>query len=186
MQPELALKFGPLPSQVGPDHIAALCARAAVAPPGPFVEVGVFQGGTAWHLAKIAQEQGRDIWLYDTFAGIPYSGPNDSHKIGDFAACSYDDVRAAIPYARVVQGIYPQSAWGLLYGPVKPIAFVHLDCDQERAYREALAFLIPRMAKGGVMWFDDAPCLPGAMKAVADVFAAERIRETAGKWWVEL
>ena len=41
-----------------------------------------------------------------------------------------------------------------------------------------------RMVKGGVMWFDDAPCLEGARRAVLEVFPDPCERE--GKWWVRL
>jgi predicted O-methyltransferase YrrM len=174
----------PPPSQLSTETLSALVEKAASTPPGPFVEVGVFQGGSAWYLAKLAQEQGREIWLYDTFSGIPYSGPHDSHKIGDFSQCSYDEVREAIPYAKVVQGIYPASAYGARWGPTAPISFVHMDCDQEKAYKDSIDYLIPKMAKGGVMWFDDAPCLPGATKVCREYFG-DRLHTTLEKWWVE-
>jgi Macrocin-O-methyltransferase (TylF) len=175
-------------SQVSSTVIAALVDMARKSVPGPFVEVGVFQGGTAWHLAAVAREQRRDIWLYDTFTGIPYSGPNDSHKVGDFSSTSLAEVEANIPYARCVPGVFPQSAEGD-YGrdfPRHPVAFAHLDCDQERAYIESIGYLLPRMAEGGVMWFDDAPCLPGAKYAVLGIFRQQDIHETEGKWWVQI
>lgn len=173
---------GALPSQVNQTVIAAMIERARDGPPGPFVEVGVFQGGTAWHLYQLAQVQDRELWLYDTFAGTPWSGPHDSHKIGDFAECSFDAICLAMPRAHVIQGIFPQSA--AIDFPREPIAFVHLDCDQEKSYRDALGFLLPRMAKGSVMWFDDAPCLDGARRAVLEAFREPN--ETEGKWWVRL
>jgi macrocin-O-methyltransferase TylF-like protien len=173
-----------LPTQVAQDVIQAMLECASKTPFGPFVEVGVFQGGTAWHLARLAQHLDREVWLYDTFVGTPYSGPHDSHKVGDFSECSADAIRAAIPYAHIVGGIFPGSAAHWLARPAHPIAFVHLDCDQERSYRESIAFLKPLMAVGGVMWFDDAPCLPGARLAVLEVFPHPN--EDHGKWWVRL
>lgn len=176
----------PPPSQVGPDTIKAMLAVARQAPPGPFVEVGVYKGGTAWHLGELALEQDRELWLYDTFAGIPFAGPRDSHKVGDFGDADYAAVQRAIPHARLVMGIFPESAYGPRYFPKRLVAFAHLDCDQERSYREALGFLIPRMAPGGFLWFDDAPCLSGAERAVLERFPRERITLTEGKWWIQL
>ncbi len=167
------------PSQVNPTVIAAMMACARGTPFGAIVEVGVFQGGTAWHLGQLAAETGRGLCLYDTFEGIPYSGPHDSHKVGDFSACSKEAIEDLIPWARVVKGVFPASAAA---DPPRHISFVHLDCDQEQSYREAIAYLLPRMKPGGVMWFDDAPCLPGAARAVLDVFPHPN--ETEGKWWV--
>lgn len=191
MSRELPSPEAPL-SLLGPETLNALVALARQAPPGPFVEVGVYKGGSAWHLGQLALEQGRELWLYDTFAGIPYFGPRDSHKVGDFADTDYAAVQRAIPHAHVVMGIFPESArgsqpHGARYFPGAPVAFCHLDCDQERAYRDALEFLIPRMAKGGFMWFDDAPCLPGALYAVNARFPPERLQldKGNGKYYVQ-
>lgn len=176
---------GPL-SLVGPQCIEALLNSARSTPPGAFLEVGVYKGGTAWHLAHLAEEQGRELWLYDTFTGIPYRGPYDSHAPGDFNDTSMEAVQRLIPSARIIQGIFPQSAQGgRKYFPEVKVAFVHLDCDQNRAYRESIVQLSPHMARGGIMWFDDAPCLAGARMAVEEAFPGNRIKETQGKWWVQ-
>ena len=135
-------------------------------PPGAFVEVGVYRGGTAWHLAQLAEQQKRTIFLYDTFTGIPYRTEGlDSHHVGDFGDTSYERVCADIPYATVVKGVFPQSARAMQY-----IAFVHLDVDQYQSYKDAIKHLRPLMAPGGVIWFDDVGCLPGATQAVEEEF----------------
>ena len=46
-------------SVVGEDVIADMLDLAASTPPGAFVEVGVYRGGTAWHLAQLAEQQKR-------------------------------------------------------------------------------------------------------------------------------
>ena len=190
MPPGEPPKPEPPPSQVGQDVIQAMLVVARQAPPGPFLEVGVYQGGTAWHLGELALEQGRELWLYDTFDGIPYAGPHDSHKVGDFRDTTYAQVALAIPHAHIIAGIFPASAQGPdsshRWFPRERLAFVHLDCDQERAYREAIAFLRPRMARGGYMWFDDAPCLPGATQAVLEAFSPAELSLTRGKYYVKI
>ena len=112
-------------SIVGPDALWQLCGLAEATPPGCFVEVGVYKGGSGYLLAEIAGRQGREIFLYDTFTGIPYQAEDDSHPVGDFGDTNVDQVRADVPTAHVVQGIFPASAVGM-----PPVAFVHLDCDQ--------------------------------------------------------
>lgn len=155
--------------------IAAMVKLARGTPPGALVEVGVYHGGTAWHLAKVAVDLQRPLFLYDTFTGIPYAlDGTDSHKIGDFSDTSAAEVKAAIPCAFVMPGIFPQSAVEM-----GPIAFVHLDCDQYRSYVEALAYFEHRMLPGGVIWCDDADCLPGAGLAVRE-FAARTGRSVVG------
>lgn len=140
-----------LPSAVPQNIIDSLVGLASTAPEGNFIEVGVYQGGTAWHLSKLAQEQNRKIYLYDTFEGIPFSGELDYHKVGDFSDTSFESVRDAIPYATVVKGIFPESAVEM-----ENISFVHLDCDQYQSVIDSIAYLKPKMVKGGIIWFDDA------------------------------
>lgn len=136
-------------------------AVAAACPAGCFVEFGVYKGGSAWHLAQIAQEQGRELHLYDTFEGIPYREEFDSHQVGDFADTSYEAVCAAVPYAQVHKGVFPDS---LVRMP--PIAFAHIDADQYQSIKAAVEVLGPLMVKGGAMIFDDVPVLAGATRAL--------------------
>lgn len=154
---------------VAPETIAAMLKRAEATPFGTFIEVGVYHGGTAWHLAKLAESQGRPLYLFDTFAGMPYAIEGlDSHPVGDFKDTSLEAVQAAIPYAICVKGIFPQ---GDELPPSPTIAFAHLDCDQYQSYRDALDYLDTRMIPGGLIWCDDVPCLAGAAKALNEYCA---------------
>jgi Macrocin-O-methyltransferase (TylF) len=173
-----------LPSQVGPETIADLIEFARATPAGAFLEVGVFQGGTAWHLAKLGAEQHRELYLFDTFTGIPYSSPIDSHKVGDFSDVNLPALRAALPGAHILAGIFPEVAW-LLGLDLPKIAFAHIDCDQYQAIRESALYLIPVMATGGIMWFDDSPCLGGAMLATRELFGDRLVLSRTGKHYVE-
>ena len=154
-------------SLVAPETAYAMCDLAGTCPPGALVEVGVYHGGTAWYLARLALEQHRDLYLYDTFEGIPYALEGvDSHKIGDFKDTTLREVKEAIPSAIIVKGIFPESAMEM-----GPVAFVHLDCDQYQSYRDAFAYFENRMVPGGVIWCDDVLCLPSADKALAEYVA---------------
>lgn len=170
-----------LPSLVNRENIAQMLAVAAGTPPGMFIEVGVYQGGTAWHLAKLAEEQKRKIMLFDTFAGIPFADPGmgDKHIVGDFSDASYEKVRDAIPYAAVVKGIFPdcvpKEPPG--YVIVPDVAFAHLDVDQYQSYIDCCTYLSQYMLPGGIMWFDDCDHLDGARRAVLEVFGP-RVRTT--------
>jgi hypothetical protein len=173
---------------LGPDTLQLLLTRATTAPLGAFLEVGVYRGGSAWHLAKLAQAQNRLCFLADTFRGIPYQGPRDSHKIGDFSETSLEAVRAAIPYpALYIPGVFPESMCEWFDATCTKFGFVHLDCDQEQSYRTALAWIWPRLVEGGIVWCDDADCIPGAGYAVEEFVrgtpSAGILR--AGKWQLE-
>lgn len=166
-------------SLLQPDTIASLLALAGQAPAGCFVEVGVYLGGSAWHLAALAREQNRTLYLFDTFAGLPYCDRDrgDDLPRGEFGDTSIEDVRRAIPDAVIVPGIFPDSA--LLQSlNMGPIACAHVDVDQYRSVYESAEYLAPRMAPGGVIVFDDFGCLTGATQAVLDFFAGKDIHTT--------
>lgn len=158
-------------SVVSDEHVEQLCDVARTCPSGCFVEVGVYQGGSAYYLSAVAQEQGRAIYLYDTFTGIPHKDELDSHNVGDFSDTDVDAVRAAIPYATIVQGVFPQTMVEM-----GPIAFVHLDVDQYRSYLDSLSALAPLMVAGGAMVFDDYGHLVGATNAVNEFFGRDRVQ----------
>ena len=74
----------PLPSLIGEDGLDRLERYARKAPEGCFVEVGVYQGGSAQRLYKVAFERECDLHLFDTFEGMPFQGEHDRHKAGEF------------------------------------------------------------------------------------------------------
>lgn len=157
-------------SLISEENLADMVAMAAGTPAGCFVEVGVFQGGSAVRLQAAALAQARELYLYDTFTGIPYAGELDSHQVGDFNQVDLEAIRAHLPHAKIVVGIFPASAV-----PMPGVAFAHLDCDQYQSVRESAEYLESRMVKGGVMWFDDSTCLAGAFQAVYELYG-ERLQ----------
>lgn len=154
---------------------------ARATPSGCIVEVGVYKGGTGWFLARLCMDQNRPLFLYDTFTGIPHEDPVDSHHIGDFADTSFETVRALIPRAITIAGVFPRSAVDM-----PPIAFVHLDCDQYRSVKESAEYLIPRMVRHGVIWLDDSPALAGANQAARELFGDRLQLSETGKHFVEI
>ncbi len=152
------------------DTLINMASVAEGCPEGCFVEVGVFEGGSAQALYQVAERQGRKIFLYDTFEGIPYQDPVDPHKVGDFEGGDPEYISLILPKAIVTKGIFPKSAL-----PMPPVAFVHLDVDQYRSYKEAMEYLEPLMVPGGVMWFDDYECTPGATLAVNERFGKDSL-----------
>ena len=161
----------------------AVCERARGTPAGCFVEVGVFKGGSAYHLIDVAKVQGREVWLYDTFAGMAYEDPVDTIHVGEIKADEAECRKALGDYPHIVKCVFPDT----LEMPPAPIAFAHIDCDQYRAIRESALYLIPRMAVAGIMLFDDAGLIhmPGATLAVEELFEG-RIKKTHhNKYYVQ-
>lgn len=155
-----------MPSLLGPAQLEILRAHASAAPRGALVEVGVYRGGSAAVLHDVAVSQGRRLFLYDTFRGIPHADPDkgDAHKVGDFAdGLTRDQARVVFPYAVVLDGVFPDD-----FAPPEDVAFAHLDCDQYRSVKDSLAALWPVMVPGGLILLDDY-CLAGCERAVREV-----------------
>lgn len=167
-------------SLIDPGIVAQLCAAAAATPPGIFVEFGVYQGGSARALANVAEAQGRALHLFDTFTGMPVSGPGDSHAVGDFKDTDEAAVRALIPSAVFHVGVFPAT----FPAELSPIAFAHIDADQYQCYLDAIDRFCPRMVPGGLMWFDDCGILPSADRAVIERFGSRVDRTGFSKWVV--
>lgn len=157
-------------SIVPADVIAALTVCAGAVPAGAFAEVGVYEGGTAWHLLQICRRQGRALHLFDTFTGLPVADAIDRHGVGEFAG-NEAAVRAALPDAVFHVGVFPDT----LPADTGPLAFVHVDCDQHRSVAACIDRLWPLLVPGGVMWFDDYGALEGARVAVDACFPAEKL-----------
>jgi len=167
VQHDSALLAAEPPASIVPAAaIEDMIALARETPPGCFVELGVFMGGTAWHLARLAIRQDREIHLFDTFAGIPEAGAEDiEHHPGEFAA-DESQVRRAIPAAVFHVGQFPET----MPRDLTDIAFVHVDCDQYASAIAAIEEFFPRMVPGGIMLFDDYGCTSGVTRAVNERF----------------
>lgn len=159
-------------------NILGTAALARMAPMGCIVEVGVFRGGSAWHLAEVARERGVALHLFDTFTGIPHEQPDDSNGIGDFADTSLEAVEAAIPDAVFHVGIFPDTLPIVL----RSIAFVHCDCDQYRSVRAVIDHLWPRLVAGGIICFDDTDTI-GGHRAIEETFQG-RLLFAHNRWHV--
>ena len=149
-----------------------LVETAHQAPEGAIVEIGVYQGGSAYELAKL----GRPLYLYDTFEGLPYAGPLDGNKKGKFSETSAEAVQKIIPQAHVIKGLFPDSLV-----PMPPVAFVHADADQYESTKAICEVMPPLMVDGGIIWFDDYGVLncQGCTKAVDEHFTdIIRLRST--------
>jgi len=168
-----------LPSLVGEHVIKEMIELASKCPEGCFVEVGVYKGGTAQHIEKLALEQKRQFYAYDTFTGIPYKSEIDQIPAGTFNDTSFEEVRKALPNTCVIQGIFPGSAVDM-----PPVAFAHLDCDQYQSIREACLYLEPHMVDGGIIWFDDYGCLRSADAAVNELYSGRIEGAHCGKSFV--
>lgn len=149
-------------------------------PKGCFVEVGVYQGGSSLILQKVCEQQCRQLFLYDTFEGLPFKDEKmgDLLNVGMFNDTSYEAVKKLIPYAVIIKGLFPDS---LIDMP--PISFVHADADQYKSTLDICITLPPLMLSGGIILFDDYGVLEckGCKKAVDDTFGSKVIVTKTGR-----
>lgn len=172
-----------LASIIAPYQLDAMMDLAEGTPPGAFVEVGVYHGGSAYRLYEVALRQQRELHLFDTFTGTPvFTEGLDKHKIDDEFADPYAEkaIRYLMPLAQLHVGIYPETH----PDDLGPIAFIHCDCDQYLSYMAVISRLWPLVVADGAMLFDDYPYLGGAQRAVDENFPAPSLRRCAGRYYV--
>ena len=163
--------------------------------PGAIVECGVWRGGSMMAAALALLRLGttsREIYLYDTFEGMPPPKPIDIRHDGVAASeilsnrakskddaywayASLEDVRANLastgyPHERIhyvqgkVEDTLPQT------GPAT-IALLRLDTDWYSSTRHELMHLYPRLSPEGVLIIDDYGWWKGQKQAVDEYFA---------------
>ncbi len=171
---------------------------AAARVPGAIVECGVGPGGSMMAAATVLQEMGdaeRDIYLFDTFAGMSEPTKEDVSVHGKQAMVQYkkrlkDGVCNWISYGKdevagnLARTGYPSERLHLIEGMVEDtvppaeigdIALLRLDTDWYESTRVEMEHLYPKLVPGGILLVDDYNRWLGSRKAVDDYLAAHRI-----------
>ncbi len=180
------------------ERIAAVCTATEYVIreeiPGSFVECGVGRGGSMMAMALTLKRLGitdRDLYLFDTFTGMPKPTEADV----DFAGLAYLDHWpfpaegfGSVPLEDVEGAMattgYDPAHLHFVPGDVletvphrapSQIALLRLDTDWYESTRHELIHLYPRLALGGVLVIDDYGHLEGARKATDEYFEGHRI-----------
>lgn len=168
---------------------------AAAGIPGAFVECGVYKAGCSMAAAWGFLGAGRsdiDLWLYDTYEGMPPASNEDVHiKSGKLAeqmfptsgeawdAASFEEVQA-----NMARTGYPTARIHMIKGMVEDtipaqapdaISILRLDTDWYASTKHELEHLFPRLSRGGVLIIDDYGHWAGNRKAVDEYFAEHGI-----------
>lgn len=158
--------------------------------PGAFVECGVWRGGSMMAAALTLLRLGaadRDLYLFDTFAGMTEPGSSDmsltqpdeaTHERWRLAGREGYNAWAYAPLEAVRENLvgtgYPAERVHLVKGAVEDtvpgsapgeIALLRLDTDWYASTRHELEHLYPRLAPGGVLVLDDYGSWAGARQA---------------------
>jgi O-methyltransferase len=165
---------------------------------GAVVECGVWRGGSSMlaALALLDLNDIRDLYLYDTFVGMP--PPSDVDRapvLGQHAEEVLLRKDAVGELTRAIAGLeevranmartgYPSERLHYVEGKVEDtipdraperIAILRLDTDWYESTRHELQHLYPRLESGGVLIIDDYGWWEGARKAVDEYFASDPI-----------
>lgn len=161
--------------------------------PGDIVECGVWRGGSMQAAAMALLQAGstsRNLYLFDTFEGMPPPSEVDRRRDGRPAAellASADKdapVWAIADLDDVRQGMeavgYPADHVHYVKGMVEhtipdqapdAISILRLDTDWYASTRHELTHLYPRLSSGGVLIIDDYGYWQGSRKAVEEFLA---------------
>ena len=167
--------------------------------PGDIVECGVWRGGNLVIAGLLRRRMGfqRQIWAYDTFAGMTpptsadFKPAEDLDVEGKFASldrdghnewclASEDEVLRNFAYRvgdrdlRTIKGPVEQTLAKAENLPER-IALLRLDTDFYESTRAEMEILYPRLSRGGVLIVDDYGEWAGARKAVDEYFAGQPV-----------
>src|SRR5690606_6598654 len=130
--------------------------------PGDVVEFGCYVGTTSVHLQRFLQGTDRNLWVYDSFAGLPekteadISPAGEQFKAGALSADKAQFTRnfkqANLPLPHIKKGWFLDLAHDDL--PEK-IARAFLDGDYYHSISDPLKLIWPRLAPGAVVVVDD-------------------------------
>ena len=158
--------------------------------PGSFVECGVYMGANIEIMIRMLMQLGfnnRDIYLYDTFAGMPRpTAWDDEQLVGRDWSANYDQKKgdggsnwmcADIDFVRQrLEPLgYPPDRLHFVKGMVEDtipavappdIAILRLDTDFYTSTKHELVHLYPRLTPGGILIIDDYGAFPGCKRAV--------------------
>ena len=154
--------------------------------PGAIVECGTARGGCAalMGLTCRARNATRDIWVFDTFEGLPPPSPDDPEyeyaksKVGTCRG-DLEEVRGLLrrlgllERTRLVKGLFQDTVPAANVGQ---IALLHLDGDWYDSTRVCLEHLYDKVVPGGIIQIDDYGHWAGARKALHEFFEARDIR----------
>lgn len=123
---------------------------------GNIVECGVYKGGTAHLFANLIQDNSSQLFLFDTYEGMPETNEDlDKHRSGDFADTSLEKVKQNVGFSKNVifqKGFIPDSFESVDIGD---ISLLHIDLDIHDSIIASLKHCYDKVLPGGAIVFDD-------------------------------
>jgi len=191
-------------TMTSPERIFSLCEAVKYVQDkniqGDIVECGVWKGGSMMAVAETllsAGDTSRNLYLFDTFEGMPPPTENDVDIAGGTAenllACSNKETDESVWCCATLDGVkkalnstgYPSERVHFIKGMVEQtipqfvpgkIALLRLDTDWYESTKHEMEHLFPRLEKGGVLIIDDYGHWQGARKAVDEYIEKNEVK----------
>jgi len=167
--------------------------------PGSIVECGVWRGGSMMAVAHTLLGLGRDdidLYMFDTFEGMPMPTARDVNIWGDNAIAKFMQTRVSsdgsdwcrasledVTHNMASTG-YPANRMHFVPGKVETtlpesapaeLALLRLDTDWYESTLHEMEHLFPRLSTGGVIIIDDYGHWAGARQAIDEYLAAKKV-----------
>lgn len=167
---------------------------------GDIVECGVWRGGSMLAVAKTLCELNcfdYDLYLYDTYKGMPAPTKHDVRMSGmqairkfedlkidqdssDWCNANLEDVKKTLEKAS-----YPLDKIKFMEGKVQntlkenshdQISILRLDTDWYESTKHEIEVSFPRLVDKGVLIIDDYGTWKGSKKAIDDYFSTHKVK----------
>lgn len=167
---------------------------------GAIVECGVWKGGSSMAMAMTLlrlKAEPRQLYLYDTFSGMPAPTDNDVSWQGKMAGEKFAQTQTAedasewarSPLDEVKRNMastgYPAEMCHFVQGKVEEtipetvpekIAILRLDTDWYESTKHEMIHLFPRLSPNGILIVDDYGHWLGSKKAVDEYISEKGLR----------
>jgi hypothetical protein len=160
--------------------------HAALAEPGDVCEFGVAQGATSALLANEIRATDKQLWLYDSFAGLPRPSPQDRLKDDIFGLGSIEKYEGEMRCdsseveTRLAQIGFPPERYRVRAGFVEDtlregtgpahVCFAYVDFDFYAPIAHALDYLDRHLAPNGRIVVDDYDFFSTGARTAVDEF----------------
>ena len=148
--------------------------------PGDVVECGVYRGGSAATMARVATHSTlhRTVWLFDSFQGMPPVTEVDGAGAQDWVgALAYDARKVAkllqrtgvdMSRVRIVEGFFADTFPTV---NIPRIALLNVDSDWYESVKICFEKFYDAVVPGGFVSIDDYGTWPGCRLAVDEFFS---------------
>lgn len=178
--------------------------------PGDIAELGVFRGLGLMSWANFLEthcigDRTKTVFGFDNWKGftdiLPEDGentPQSQKEVGGFSPADYlEELKSAVsifdqdrfipwkPRIKLIEGNIEDSVPQFISdNPGVRFSLIHFDCDLYSPTKVALEYLWPKLAKGGIMLFDEysIPEWPGETQAVDEFFEDKNIKIQTLQW----